>query len=203
MKKAIVLFSLALLAATGYSQDFKKTEAAFTKSYATEELGNYKQAAEDLKAVYNDKDYALNLRMGWLLYADGQFAPSIEYYTKAIALMPNSIEARFGIVYPLSALNKWDDVLKQYEEILKVDPNQTLANYRAGLIHYNKANYAKAKPYFDKFVALYPFDYDACHMAAWTLLNLGKPAEAKPLFQRALLNRPADKSATEGLAKCK
>jgi hypothetical protein len=40
-------------------------------------------------------------------------------------------------------------------------------------------------------------------MLAWTFLNLGRTAEAKVLFKKALLNRPGDASATEGLSKIK
>jgi tetratricopeptide (TPR) repeat protein len=50
---------------------------------------------------------------------------------------------------------------------------------------------------------MYPFDYDANHMLGWTYLNLGKADQARILFQKALLNRPDDVSAKDGLNKCK
>ena len=50
---------------------------------------------------------------------------------------------------------------------------------------------------------LYPFDYDANHMLAWSYLNMGKNNDAKLLFQVSLLIKPADASATAGLAKIK
>uniref|UniRef100_UPI0040491C83 hypothetical protein n=1 Tax=Daejeonella sp. TaxID=2805397 RepID=UPI0040491C83 len=50
---------------------------------------------------------------------------------------------------------------------------------------------------------MYPFDYDANHMLAWSYLYLGKIDQAKILFQKALLNRPDDASAKDGLTKCK
>ena len=46
---------------------------------------------------------------------------------------------------------------------------------------------------------LYPFDYDAVMMSAWVNLMVGKNAEAKALFDRALLISPGDKMAIEGL----
>jgi hypothetical protein len=50
-------------------------------------------------------------------------------------------------------------------------------------------------------VNLFPFDYDANHMLGWTYLFQGKKAEAKVLFQQALLIRTSDASALDGLSK--
>lgn len=194
-----IVFSLNIALA----QDNKKLQDAFNNSYTEEYNKEYKKAILSLTNVYDAKSYELNLRLGWLYYIDGQYTQSVTYYQKSVDLMPYAIEPRFGIVYPLSALTKWDDVAKQYEEILKTDPNQTTANYRLGLIQYNKGNFAKAKPYFDKFLNLYPFDYDANIMSAWTNLMLGKVNEARILFNKALLLKPDDSSALDGLARCK
>lgn len=194
---------LALTFSAAIAQDNKKLQDAFTASYTHEYNLDYKKAIDVLKTEYGTGSYELNLRLGWLYYLNGDFQTSVDYYQKSVTMMPYAIEARFGIVYPLSAQNKWDDVAKQYEEILKIDPNQVTANYRVGLIHYNKGSFAKAKPYFDKYLNLYPFDYDANHMAAWTNLNLGKINEARVLFNKALLLKPADTSALDGLGRCK
>lgn len=203
MIRNILTLLLALSLSAAVAQDNKKLQEAFTLSYTYEYNLDYKKAIDALKAEYGSGSYELNLRLGWLYYCSGDYAASVEYYQKSISQMPYAIEPRFGIAYPLSAQNKWDDVAKQYEEILKTDPNQITANYRLGLIHYNKGNFTKAKPYFDKYLNLYPFDYDANHMAAWTNLNLGKINEARVLFNKALLTRPADASALDGLSRCK
>jgi tetratricopeptide (TPR) repeat protein len=72
-------------------------------------------------------------------------------------------------------------------------------NYRVGLIYYNRGEFAKADPYLEKVVNLYPFDYDGLLLLAWNKLSLQKSREAKVLFQKVLLNNPGDESATEGL----
>lgn len=203
MIRNILTLILACSLSMAIAQDNKKLQDAFTASYTHEYNLDYKKAIDVLKAEYGSGSYELNLRLGWLYYLNGDFAVSVDYYQKAVTSAPGAVEARFGVVYPLSALNKWDDVAKQYEEILKIDPNQVTANYRLGLINYNKGNFKQAKPFFDKYLALYPFDYDANHMAAWTNLNLGKTAEARTLFNKALLLKPGDSSALDGLGRCK
>lgn len=172
---------------------------AFYKSYEAETSGKYTVAINDLLAVYKADDYFINLRLGWLHYLARQQVKSEEYYRMAIRLKPYSIEARFGIVKPLSTAGKWDQVKQQYLEILKIDPQNTTASYWLGVIHYNRREYTAAVKLFEKVVNLYPLDYESVIMLAWTKLNLGKPAEARLLFNHALTLRKNDESALSGL----
>jgi tetratricopeptide (TPR) repeat protein len=125
------------------------------------------------------------------------------YYTKAIELMPASVEAKFGFVYPAAAVGNWDQVKSQYESILRVDPKNSQGHYRLGLIHYGREEYDKALQHFQVGFNLYPFDYDFNLMMAWTSLKMGKMREAKVLFNKVLLLSPDDESAVEGLSLIK
>jgi len=102
---------------------------------------------------------------------------------------------------PLTSLESWDKVLQLYEDILKIDPQNTFAGYWAGVIYYNRRKYEQAAKYFEKVINLYPFDYDGNHMLGWTYLNLGRSNDAKILFNKALLSKPGDASCLEGLGK--
>ena len=186
-----------------FAQNYKEIQDAFYTSYQHESKAEYPKAIDVLKKVYDEKSYELNLRLGWLTYMAGNFTEACAYYQKAINLMPYGIEARFGYINPAAAMGNWDAVVTQYQEILKTDPQNTTANYRLGNIYYGKAKYSEALPYFEKNVNLYPFDYDSLLMFAWTNYRLGKLREAKVLFNKALLNRPKDASATEGLGLIK
>jgi tetratricopeptide (TPR) repeat protein len=104
-------------------------------------------------------------------------------------------------VKPASALEKWDDVLAQYNAILKIDPQNTTTNYYAGMIYYNRKDYTKAATYFENVVNLYPFDYTSSLMLGWSYLMLGKNADAKILFEKVLLISPGDTSALDGIKK--
>ncbi len=193
-----LLFSVSLS-----SQNYTALHEAFGKSYEFESKGNYSEAISVLKMIYQEDSYEINLRLGWVTYLAGQFTESSAYYQEAIKLKPYSIEAKFGFVYPASALGNWDQVITRYNEILTIDPQNTLVNYRMGSIYYGRKDYAKAEKYLEKVVNLYPFDYDSLVLYAWTNLRLGKMREAQVLFNKALLNRPKDPSALEGLSLIK
>ena len=178
-------------------------EDAFAKSYAAEASGKYVDAATPLKAVYNEKSYELNMRLGYETYMASSLVESKNYYQKAVALMPYSIEAKLGYVLPLAALNEWTTVANEYRDILKIDPQNSTANYRLGSIYYYNKEYSNAYKYLEKVVNLYPFSYDGLILFAWTHYQMGKMNEARALFKRVLLLSPKDKSALEGLSLVK
>ncbi len=183
-----------------YAQDFEKTSAAFQASYEAENKGDYSTAIQQMTSIYKAGSYEANIRLGWLYYSSGRFSDALPYYQKSIEIMPMSVEARLGLINAAAALGNWVLVENQYIEILKVDPLNTTANYRLGLIAYGKEDYGTALKHFTKVLNLYPFDYDTVVILGWTNLKLGKLREAKIMFQKTLLIKPNDSSALEGLS---
>lgn len=203
MNKAIILWTMLLMAGTSFAQGDAALQQAFKESYTSEADGKYAAAVQPLMKVYSEKSYEINLRLGWLYYLQKNYTTSRDHYRKAAGLKPYSVEARLGLAKPLAALESWDELLRTYEESLKIDPQQVTANYWAGVIQYNRKRYEPAARYFERLVNLYPFDYDANHMLGWTYLQLGRTAESRILFQKALLIRPGDASTLSGLSGLK
>ncbi len=195
---ALTLIS-SIIGLYSFAQDYDAIQTAFEQSYTDEYNGDYSKAIDDLKNVYDENSYEINLRLGWLTYMGGFFTESSSFYQKAINLRPMSIEAKLGFVYPASALGKWQQVKQQYVKILEIDPQNSTANYRLGSIYYGNEDYTTALKYFETVVNLYPFDYDSLLMYAWTNFKLGKTKEAEVLFHKVLMNTPNDESALEGL----
>lgn len=203
-KSLFKFFSIAcalFLTTTAFSQT--STESVFSKSYELEYAGKYSEAIKAVREIYDEKSYEINMRLAYLNYEAGLFTESMSYYQHAMDLMPYSIEAKFGYVLPAAAVGDWNKVITQYNEIVKIDPQNTKANYRLGSIYYGKKDYTNAFKYLEKVVNLYPFDYDGLILFAWTNFQLGKTKEAKVLFNKVLLLSPADISATEGLSLIK
>lgn len=196
-----ISLTITIIVMFGYlmAQNNATTQAAFVKSFESEKSGNYVASINAMKTIYKADSYIINIRLGWLYYLAKQYSESIKYYEKSISLKPYAIEARFGCVKPLSAIESWDKVKANYLEILKIDPQNTIANYWLGVIYYNRKDFVSATKLFEKVVNLYPLDYDSVIMLAWSKLNTGKSADAKVLFNHALILRPNDSSALSGL----
>ena len=200
MKK--LFFILLSLPVIVYGQSEEMIEA-FSESYSLEAVGNFAKAIDELNQVYDETSYELNLRLGWLYYNMGNYFESKNKYEKAVELMPYATEAKLGYVLPVSAMGNWDEVVKTYEKILEVDPQNTLVNYRMGAIFYDRKQYEKAFNYCEKTVNLYPFDYDSVILLAWINYQMGKLREAEVLFKRSMLIKPNNASAEYGLGLIK
>lgn len=198
-KNHLTLLAAILIGFSVTAQDYETLRNAFSESYKLEKEGDYNKAIQTLKKVFDEDSYEVNLRLGWLNYNSGMYTESASYYRKAVKLMPHSIEAKLGLVLPVYAQGNVDEVINIYQDILKIAPQNYTANYRMGSIYYGREDYTTAYKYFEKIVNMYPFDYDALHMFAWTNLKMGKVREAKVLFNKALMNRPEDSSAKQGL----
>jgi tetratricopeptide (TPR) repeat protein len=199
LKRILLTVTLTFMFGSLMAQSTSVIQSTFVKSFESEKSGNYTAAINSMKTIYKADSYIINIRLGWLYYLAKQYTESIKYYDKSIALKPYAIEARFGAVKPLSAIESWDKVKTHYLEILKIDPQNTIANYWLGVIYYNRKDYVSAIKLFEKVVNLYPLDYDSVIMLAWSKLNTGKSADARVLFNQALILRPNDSSALSGL----
>mgnify|MGYP001764943961 CR=1 FL=1 len=203
LKRTITTVLVLCITVMANAQQEQRLQGAFRESYVQEGNKQYPDAIASLQKVYDDRSYEINLRLGWLYYLAKDYPQSQAYYQKAVVLKPYSVEAKLGLAQPLAALQSVDKLLEAYTDILKIDPQHSVTNYWAGVIHYNRRKYEQAAKYFEKVANLYPFDYDGNHMLAWSYLNLGRNNDAKILFNKALLIRPGDVSCLEGLGKIK
>lgn len=194
---------MGMMTLKAQTTNYKPIEDAFETSYTLEKKADYTGAVKAMKAVYDENSYEINVRIAWLCYMSGLFTESTAYYQKAMKLKPYAIEPKLGFAYPASALGNWDQVTAQYLDILKIDPQNTVVNYRMGSIMYGKNDFESAAKYLEKVINLYPFDYDSNILYAWTMFKLGKMREAQVLFHKVLMIKPADASALEGLGAVK
>jgi tetratricopeptide (TPR) repeat protein len=203
LKRLLVVSLLTLVALRLNAQTNAVLQKAFHNSYTDETNKNYVAAIADISPYYAESNYEINVRLGWLNYLNKNYAASQTYYQKAIKLKPGAIEAKFGYVKPLSFLQSWDKVLELYADIIKIDPQNTQANYWTGVIYYNRKQYDAAIKCFKIVVDLYPFDYDGNHMLGWSNLMAGKKTVATSCFEKALIIKPDDASSLDGLSRAK
>jgi tetratricopeptide (TPR) repeat protein len=165
--------------------------SAFKKSYEAEYSAKYAKAIEELTPYIGVNTYEVNIRLAYLNYLNSKYQQAAGHYKKCIELAPKSIEARLGLVNCLALLEKWDDLLLQYKEILKIEPTNAKSLYFISMMYFNRADYANAHIYLSTYLSLYPFDFDGIDLMGWTKYYLGKKDEAHVLFKKALLLNPS------------
>lgn len=198
MKKVIFAISLFLIVGIANAQNSKAIEV-YSISYAHEAKQEYSTAIKVMESIVTPTDYPGNLRLGWLHYLNSNLDQSVKHYTIALNLEPKSIEARFGLAYPLAALKQWDKLATNYEELLKVNSNNTVALYRLGYLYYNLANHQKSDMYLKALLNVYPFDYYGNLLKGWNDIKLGKYKEAESAFNLVLIYKPGEQSALDGI----
>lgn len=194
------VFLAVLLLLTTLAPAQHNAELAFSKSYSFEYDTQYGKAIAALQEL-NADNYQVNLRLGWLYYLNKDFIKSETHYKKAVMLEPASVEARFGLVLPMSAMGNWNNVIAVYVEILKVDPNNSIANFRTASIYYNRKDYANASLYLARVIKMYPFDYDSNLLNGKILVAQGRNADARKYFEKALQYNPQSEDAKAALKK--
>ena len=199
MKKSIITSLFMVLFATVVTAQSKQA-SAFSKSYELETAQEYAKAIAVIENIYSEKTYDVNLRLGWLTYMSGDFLKSQQYYKKAISSSANSVEARLGLIYPLSAMQNWNDVLQTYLDISAIDATNSTVNYQIAVIYFIRKDYEKALKYAEKVSQLYPFDYSTNVLLGKTKINLGDKMGAKNYLNTALNYSP---SSTEVLGLLK
>lgn len=185
--KRILTIILFLFVQTLIAQN---TADAFSKSYVNESNKKYQKAIDNMLTIENTNKYSVNYRLGWLYYLNGMYNKSKSYYTRAIAQEKNSVEAKFGLIYPVSAMQNWNEVIQLYTEILIIDKKNSKANYRLAYIYYMRKDWSKTEQYLKKVLKLYPFDYDTNILLGSTYVKSGKIKEAKTVLQTALEYNP-------------
>lgn len=196
IKKAFLILTI-IFVSVGFSKAQMPISKAFSESISYEASKDYYKAISVLPENDSIFNYEIFLRKGYLHYMLYNYSESIRYYDKAIAIHPNSVEARLGYTLPASVIGKWDEIMHHYQEILKINPGNLTVNYKTGLIFYGREDFQSAKKYFESIARNYPFDYDGVNMLAWTYLKLNDTQNSKKMFERILLIKPDDTQALE------
>ena len=100
LKRFIVFAGLILSGFGTMAQVNSAIQKAFQNSYNEETKKNYAEAISDIMPFYAESNYETNLRIGWLYYLARNYTASQNYYTRAVNIRPNSVEAKFGLIKP-------------------------------------------------------------------------------------------------------
>ncbi len=186
-------------AAQGPASSSTAMREAFANSYRYERSQNYADAINALM-VLKEKGYLYELRMGWLYYLTGNFANSRQHYQAAITAAPAAIEPRLGMMLPLMAQLRYDEVEAVAKPVLMSDPNNFTANLRLCMVLRYQQKNAQALEIASRMLRLYPTDLN--FLAEQGLLQAaeGETEAAKKTFGVVLTLDPENVSAKTFLA---
>ena len=197
LRELIVAVAITLTPVTASADD---AQDRYRASYQHEAQGKLAEALADIDGLPRSlrKTYAYHLRRGWLLYLLGRHWDSIESYRAAVAVHPNAVEPRLGLMLPTMALRLWLDALAVGKAELERDPHNYLASSRMAWASYSLGRYATAAKLYRKLVQAYPSDVEMRTGLGWSLLKQGRKPEALAEFDAVLAIAPDYAVAKQG-----
>jgi len=125
----LLLLTFSIVTYSKTQNTIKESDYRISKSYANERKMKFSQSMKNM-GVQLENEYFYHLRMGWLFYLDKKFRNSVNHYTKAISLRPNSINATLGKAESLARLGLDEDAINLLYIINKKSPSHLQTGMR-------------------------------------------------------------------------
>lgn len=174
---------------------------AWQRSFEREAAGQLTEAlaALDTLPPAHKGGYLALARRGWLLYRLGRSDAAADAYQRAVAAAPGAVEARVGLLLPLSVLRRWNELVAAAKEVLALEPRNYYGTLRLAFAHYNLGRFAEAGALYAQLKASYPSDLEVRSGLGWSLLKQGKAGDAAREFRELLATSPRHALARQGL----
>ena len=199
---AIKLFEQAVATDPTFASAYAELSRAYTiKARYVASDAERKKSYEDAEVAV-DKALAINPNLAeghfarglmlWTPYKRFPHAQAIQSYRRAIELDPNFDEAHHQLGFIYLHIGMLDKAQQEIEKALAINPGNTLARYRLGVIDMCRAKYAEAFQIFNST----PLEQNPELLTFYTsnaLFRLGRNGEASALIDRYFTDYSKDK----------
>jgi tetratricopeptide (TPR) repeat protein len=219
MKKRLLVVVLAI-ATTGFSQTARtnsRTQAYyhFSKARMLDEQGQASQAIEEYKKALDlDPNNSLIFsEMAESYLRNNRVREAVDTAEKAIRANPDNIEAHkllSGIYIQLigranaqqpPSQETINSAIREFEEIVRIDPNERQAFLMLGRLFQIKGDRNKATEIYKKFLGVEPGSEEGVTALAKLQMDAGNNKEAATLLEEFIKRRPDSDVALETLGQ--
>jgi tetratricopeptide (TPR) repeat protein len=131
-----------------------------------------------------------NFGLGVFYYSIKDYARSIEYYDKALAVDAENLSALNNKGTSLNYLGRYTEAIKYLDKVLAINPKHDNALNNKGMSLDSLGKYNEAIEYYDKVLAINPKHDNALNNKGSSLNNLGRYKEAIECLDKALAIDP-------------
>lgn len=199
MKKVLIGMMFGCLA---YAGAISANEDPWQQSYSLEAKLDYAGAAMVLQPILKDNskhEFALT-RYAWLSYLQKEYNVSKDYYEKALAINPQSLDAQLGITLPLMAQGRWQEASNYAKKTLKIAPYQYYAHIRLMACEEALLEWNALLDHADKISHYYPADATILVYKARAASVKGKATIAVETYKAVLERSPGHLEAIRYLS---
>ena len=133
----------------------------FHLGQTTDQLKGYERAVEAYQRCIALHPYFIEARnnLGTIYIKLGRIDEAIEEFKGAIEINPYHPGLHNNLGYLYSKRNLFNKALEEYQEVLKLEPENPEVHKNLGLLYFYKLeDYPRAQRYWQKYLALNPYD---------------------------------------------
>jgi len=176
--------------------DFPEAEANLGDTLVA--LGRPAEAAEAYQRSLNlAPSFAAHSGLAKILVANSRTLDAAEHFAEAVALRPDSAEARVDLGLAYVVISRDADAAPEFDEALRLDPLNARAHTQLGLLLIRDGQPKEALLHFETAVQLQPSDPAACRNLGRVLSLLGRYSEAVACDTQAVNLAPSAPAHTD------
>jgi len=137
--------------------------------------------------------------MGNIMSDAAHHKTAIKYYTTAIKLDPDNVDAIVNLGNSWNSMGNTDKAIIYYEKALEYDPKYTKALNNIGIILSDRGELERAKEYYEKVLQLKPDSAEVINNLGIVWARKEEYSRAMECFQRALDLQPNYENAKKNL----
>ncbi len=177
----------------------QQSEIAIRKGFDLNSMDKVDEskAILDKLAAADPKDIRPLDALGTIMRSRKRYAEAVDYYTRAIALVPNPSKRHWSLYYSRGTcyerLKNWPPAEADLKEAMKLYPDQPMVlNYLGYSWVDQNRNLKEGMALIEKAVALKPDDGYIVDSLGWAHFKLGHFADAVRFLERAVELKPED-----------
>jgi Tfp pilus assembly protein PilF len=113
-------------------------------------------------------------------------APAVDRNAYVAADLPASARAHYNYGAALQEIGRIDDAEKEYNTVLRFDPNYTKADVNLAVVYMARSKFDEAKKYYERALQIDPHADDVHAGYAYVLERLGQPDQARAEYEKAI-----------------
>ncbi len=175
--------------------------AWFIKGYIYEEQGKMEDAIKHYTiSIEKDADFVEPYINLGILYSDRGSAMAADYFSGALNIDPNNVNAMYLLGLHYQEQEKYDKAVSSYQNIIAANPDYPHSYYNIGyiaLVH--QEDYDKAIEFMNKAIEVQPAFYRAYYNLGYAYELKGNYQKAREAYKKSLQIMPNFEKAVEGM----
>jgi tetratricopeptide (TPR) repeat protein len=139
-------------------------------------------------STLNPHDGEAQYQLGLIYQQRRNYTEAIARFQKAVAIDPNEIDAHYQLGRIARGQGRIEDAFREFEIVWQLDPKHNLSEIlrELGEVYLAAGRLKDARAQLAEYIERRPYDPEGLYYYGQVLEGLGRPAEAREIYKRAV-----------------